>query len=374
MTTYGRRNIALLTIAPTGTVSICTQTSSGIEPVFKVFYIRKRKVNPNNKDVKNTQPDITGDTFELYSVLHPKFKVWAEVNGYNPEHLNGMTEKELDKIVEKSPYYKATANEIDWLMKVKLQGTVQKWVDHSISVTVNLPKDVEEELVDRIYRTAWANGCKGITVYRDGSRGGGIYQNAKEGRSTSFQYHNAPKRPEKMEAEIVRFTNYDEGWIAVVGLYEGKPYEIFTGRSSDLTCLPKEVEKGWVRRVKNKKTDQARYDFIFLDNQGYEIIIQGLSRKFKKEYWDYAKLISGILRHGMPIHKVVELISKLSIGSDNDMMTWRSGVARALKKYVENGTKSKNLCPECLKKGIETQLEFKEGCEICPDCGHTLCK
>jgi ribonucleoside-diphosphate reductase alpha chain len=367
MLTHGRRNVALLTIAPTGSVSICTQTSSGIEPVFKIVYNRRRKVNPDDKDAKIVFTNENGDAFEEYPVFHPKAKTWAEINGYNTEHLMKMDEEKLNKIIEQSPYYKATAYDIDWLMKVRLQGSVQKWVDHSISVTVNLPEDIAEETVSNIYKTAWENGCKGITIYRENSRNG-VLTDAKGSNNCSFTYHDAPKRPEKIEADVVRFSNSGEEWIAVVGLYEGKPYEIFTGRSHGFKSLPSIVKKGWVLRVKELGVEHARYDFIYIDEEGYKITIEGLSRKFKKEYWDYAKLISGVLRHGMPISHVVDLISKLSIGGDN-ITTWQRGVARVLSTYVKNGTKLKKGCPSCQSDNYV----YSEGCPKCIDCGYADC-
>ncbi|MDR1181728.1 MAG: adenosylcobalamin-dependent ribonucleoside-diphosphate reductase [Bacteroidales bacterium] len=365
MTIYGRRNVALLTIAPTGSVSFCTQTSSGIEPALGIVYSRRCKVNPSYKEARVDFVDENGDAFTEYKVLHAKFKIWAELHGYDTASLKDITPDELKKIVEKSPYHKAIIHDIDWLMKVKLQGTVQKWVDHSISVTVNLPKDVTEDLVDNIYTMAWENGCKGITIYRDGSRAGIIGDGNTSDKD--FPENHAPKRPEKIEADVVRFQNNEEEWIAVVGLYHGKPYEIFTGRASDF-YLPPTIEKGWVLRVKTNPKESARYDFIFVDKQGYEITIQGLSRMFKEEYWDYAKLISCNLRHGMPISYVVDLILKLRLGGDN-IVTWKKGVARALKKYIKEGTKSKGLCPEC----HGDSFSYTEGCPRCVACGLTIC-
>ncbi|MDR0606441.1 MAG: adenosylcobalamin-dependent ribonucleoside-diphosphate reductase [Bacteroidales bacterium] len=367
MTVHGRRNIALLTIAPTGSVSLCTQTSSGIEPTYDVIYNRRRKVNPNDKNVKIDFVDKNGDAFEKYRIIHPKFKTWVETNGYDVD-LKQMEEKELNKLIEKSPYHKATAHDIDWLMKVRMQGCVQKWVDHSISVTVNLPEDITEDVVSDIYRTAWKNGCKGVTIYRAGSREGEVLgdDNKNTSGKENFIEHNAPKRPEKIEADVIRFQNNEEEWVAVVGLYDGKPYEIFTGRAGDF-YLPPDIKKGWVLRVKQSPKKPARYDFIFVDKQGYEVIIQGLSRMFKAEYWDYAKLISGILRHGMPILYVVDLISKLRFGGEN-IMTWQSGVARVLKSYIKDGTK-KGTCPSC----SEGDLIYKENCPFCPNCGYTKC-
>ena len=369
MMMYGRRNIALLTVAPTGSVSLCTQTTSGIEPVFSISYTRRRKVNPNDENVKISFTDKNGDAFEEYKVFHPKFKTWAEVNGYDVEALTKMSDDELKEFIEKSPYFNATAHDIDWVMKVKLQGAVQKWVDHSISVTVNVPENVNESIVSEIYQTAWESGCKGMTIYREGSRDGVLVRKEKSssGNSDAFMENNAPKRPEKIEAEVIRFKNKDEEWIAVVGLYNDRPYEIFTGKA-DSIYLHHAVKKGWVVRVKPTKTEPARYDFHFEDQQGYPGIVTGLSRMFKEEYWNYAKLISGILRHGMPITSVVNLISKLRF-DDDTIMTWKNGVARALKKYIKEGTKVKQACPECKQES----LVFHDGCVVCTNCGHSKC-
>jgi ribonucleoside-diphosphate reductase alpha chain len=368
MMIHGRRNIALLTVAPTGSVSLCTQTTSGIEPVFMIAYTRRRKVNPSDENVKVSFTDSNGDAFEEYQVLHPKFKIWAEVNGYDTENLKLIKSDKLNELIEKSPYYNATAHDIDWVMKVKLQGAVQKWVDHSISVTVNIPKEVKESVVSEIYQTAWESGCKGMTIYRDGSRDGVLVSNDKNAAGNStFLENNAPKRPEKIEAEVVRFKNKDEEWIAVVGLYNGRPYEIFTGKS-DSFYLHSAIKKGWVMRVKPTKTEPARYDFHFEDHQGYTGSVSGLSRMFKEEYWNYAKLISGILRHGMPITSVINLISKLRF-DDDTIMTWKNGVARALKKYIKEGTKVKQACPECKTES----LVFQDGCVVCTNCGHSKC-
>ncbi len=369
MTKYGRRNIALLTIAPTGTVSICTQTTSGIEPVFLVSYKRRKKINPNDKDnsKQNIIKDENGDYFEEYNVFHPKFLDWARINGYDVEEVKHMDDAALQKLVEQSPYYHATSADIDWVAKVKMQGAIQKWVDHSISVTVNIPKETTKEVVSKIYETAWESGCKGCTIYRDGSRTGVLVSN-NEGKKENpcFGESKAPKRPKKLEAEIVRFKNEKEDWIAVVGMYEGRPYEIFTGRAESL-LLPKYVEKGWVIRVKEKGQEHARYDFQFTDQDGYHITIEGLSRMFKKEFWNYAKLISGILRHGMPIANVVELIGKLNFDTDS-ITTWSNGVARALKRYIKDGTETGEVCPDCGSK-----LVYTSGCKSCPNCGWSKC-
>ena len=369
MTRYGRRNIALLTIAPTGTVSICTQTTSGIEPVFLVNYKRRKKINPNDKDSSKQKiiKDESGDYFEEYNVFHPKFIDWLRINHYDVEHVMTMDDAELAKVIEKSPYHHATSADIDWVNKVKMQGAIQKWVDHSISVTVNIPKETSKEVVSRIYETAWESGCKGCTIYREGSRNGVLVSNSEAKKdSPVFAESKAPKRPKKLEAEIVRFKNDKEDWIAVVGMYEGRPYEIFTGRAESF-LVPKFVEKGWVIRVKEKGDEHARYDFQFLDQDGYHITMEGLSRMFKKEYWNYAKLISGVLRHGMPIPSVVELIGKLNFDTDS-ITTWSNGVARALKRYIKDGTETGEVCPDCGGK-----LIYSGGCKSCPNCGWSKC-
>ena len=366
MKEYGRRNIALLTIAPTGSVSICTQTSSGIEPAFLVSYKRRRKVNPNDNNAKVSFYDAEGQAWEEYNVLHHKFAVWAEINGYNVEEMKyKYSEEELQAVIAKSPYNNATANCVNWVNKVKMQGAIQKWVDHSISVTVNIPKETTEDVVDKIYQTAWESGCKGMTIYRDGSRDG-VLVSGNTKPNTVFTETKAPKRPKKLEAEIIRFQNDKEKWIAVVGLYEGRPYEIFSGKA-DSFVLPNTIEKGWVIRMK-EGSEPARYDFQFLDNDGYKVTIEGLSRMFKKEYWNYAKLISGILRHGMPIANVIELISKLTLDTDS-INTWKNGIARALKRYVKDGTVVEGeKCPQCGEPIIYTG-----GCKQCSSCGWSKC-
>ncbi len=369
MILYGRRNIALLTIAPTGSVSICTQTTSGIEPVFMVSYKRRRKVNPNDKNVKVSFTDELGDSWEEYNVFHPKFMKWLKVNNYNTEEVKNYNEAQLEEIIEKSPYYKATSNDIDWVNKVKMQGAVQKWVDHSISVTVNVPKDTSKDLVSTIYQTAWESGCKGITIYREGSRSGVLISNSDTKEDLyEFKETKAPPRPKKLEAEVVRFQNDYEKWVAVVGLLNNRPYEVFTGKA-DGFYLPPWVTKGWV--IRNKvEGEKARYDFQFEDKEGYKVTIEGLSRSFNKEYWNYAKLISGILRHGMPLHFAVDLISNLNLDGDS-INTWKTGVVRALKKYIPDGTEAiDTACPECGAKG---GLVYKEGCLACKHCGYSKC-
>ncbi len=369
MVQYGRRNIALLTIAPTGSVSICTQTTSGIEPVFMVSYKRRRKVNPNDKNVKVSYTDEVGDSWEEHNVFHPKFVKWLIQNNYDVDAVKSMNDEDLNTIIEKSPYYKATSNDIDWVNKVKMQGAVQKWVDHSISVTVNIPAETKEELVSQIYQTAWESGCKGMTIYRDGSRGGVLISNKSDKKKDTVVEHKPASRPKVLEADIVRFQNDYEKWIAVVGLYNGKPYEIFTGLADDF-YLPPSINKGHIIKVKDENSDApTRYDFEFLDKQGYRITIEGLSRTFDEKYWNYAILISGILRHGMPITEAVDLIASLKLGDDS-INTWKNGVVRALKKYIPDGTIAEKVkCPEC----GEASVIYKEGCLTCTSCGYSKC-
>ena len=375
MCRVGRRNIAMLTIAPTGSVSLCTQTTSGIEPVFMVAYKRRRKVNPNDKDVKVTFTDVTGNSFEEYNVFHHKFLTWLEVNGYNIQEVMNYDDEKLKEVIAKSPYYKATANDIDWVNKVKMQGSMQKWVDHSISVTVNVPKETTEELVSQIYMTAWESGCKGMTIYRDGSRDGVLVAKdekkenkvSDDARPDDIRENAAPPRPKELECDVVRFMNNNEKWIAFVGKLHDKPYEIFLGSAEDF-YLPPYVEKGKIIREK-KEGEASRYDFQFVDKGGYEVTFSGLSRSFNKEYWNYAKLISGILRHGMPIQYVIELVQNLNVEEDN-INTWKNGIARALKKYVPNGTKVVGkVCPQC----GENSIIYQDGCMLCTNCGHSKC-
>ncbi len=364
----GRRNIALLTIAPTGSVSIMSQTTSGIEPVFMVAYKRRRKVNPGDKNARVDFTDDTGDTWEEYNVFHHKFLKWLKVNGYDVDKVKMMKDEELKAIIEKSPYHQATANDVDWVAKVKMQGAIQKWVDHSISVTVNVPNHVDEDLIGEIYQTAWEAGCKGVTVYREGSRTGVLVNDDKKEDDMGIKETKAPPRPKKLEAEVVRFQNDYEKWIAVVGILKGKPYEIFTGNAEGF-YLPTWVDNGWV--IKNK-TEQGttRYDFQFQDKDGYRVTIEGLSRSFDKEFWNYAKLISGILRHGMPLPFVVNLISNLNLDSDS-INTWKNGVERALKKFIPDGTEAaEKQCPECQDPD---GLVYKEGCLTCKSCGFSKC-
>jgi len=371
MRKYGRRNIALLTVAPTGSVSICTQTTSGIEPVFLVNYTRRKKVNPNDKNANIVLEDENGDSWEEYQVFHHKFITWAEANGISAEELNQMDQGKLDKLVKSSPYHGATSADVDWLMKVKMQGRIQKWVDHSISVTVNLPSHVDEALVEKVYLTAWESGCKGVTVYRDGSRIGVLVSSddKKDKSCKEIQESNAPERPKKLDADVVRFKNEDEEWIAFVGLLNGRPYEIFTGKDDDL-FIHKSVKKGWISRCKEVPDEPARYDFEFDDRHGYRHIIQGLSRKFDHNFWNYAKLISGVLRHGMPLPYVVELVANLQFDEEK-INTWKNGVARALKKFISNGTTvTGKACVHC---GDTKGLVYRDGCQICISCGISKC-
>ena len=369
MVKYGRRNIACLTIAPTGTTSLMTQTTSGIEPVFLPVYKRRRKVNPNDTEVRIDFVDESGDAFEEYVVYHPKFLTWMKIN--NIEVKDNYTQEELDALVAQSPYFKATSNDVDWLEKVKMQGRVQKWVDHSISVTINLPSDVSEDLVNKLYVEAWRSGCKGCTVYRDGSRSGVLVSLEKknEPAETEIKPHVA-KRPIELEADVVRFQNNKEKWIAFVGLIDGAPYEIFTGLADDedgIFC-PKSVTHGKIIKAIDENGNK-RYDFQFINKRGYKTTIEGLSDKFNPEYWNYAKLISGVLRYGMPIDQVLKLIGSLELDSQS-INTWKMGVERALKKYLPNGTQaSGQKCPNC---GHET-LIYQEGCLICTSCGTSKC-
>lgn len=379
MVKYGRRNIACLTIAPTGTTSLMTQTTSGIEPVFMPVYKRRRKVNPNDTNVHVDFVDETGDSFEEYIVYHPKFITWMKAQGIDTEKR--YTQEEIDELVARSPYYKATANDVDWLMKVRMQGAIQKWVDHSISVTVNLPNSVDEELVNRLYVEAWKSGCKGCTIYRDGSRAGVLVSTQKTDKKKKKQEEDlltkgmklpevTERRPDVLECDVVRFQNNKEKWVAFVGLLDGHPYEIFTGLQDDEEgiVLPKTVTKG--RIIKTVLPDGTkRYDFQFQNKRGYKMTVEGLSEKFNKEYWNYAKLISGVLRYRMPIENVIKLVNSLQLESEN-INTWKVGVSRALKKYVIDGTEAKGQkCPNC---GHET-LVYQEGCLICKHCGASRC-
>jgi ribonucleoside-diphosphate reductase alpha chain len=368
MLEYGRRNIALLTIAPTGTTSLMTQTSSGIEPVFMPVYKRRKKINPNDKDVRVDFIDELGDSWQEFLVFHHRFKQWMEVNGVDSS--KNFSQEELNELVKKSPYYKATSNDIDWASKVRMQGAIQKWVDHSISVTINLPNEATEELVGELYLKAWEAGCKGVTVYRDGSRSG-VLISAEEKKEDIQKIRSSfpVKRPQVLEADVVRFQNNKEKWIAFIGLIEGKPYEVFTGLTDeDGILIPRWVDKGLI--IKNRNEDgTSRYDFQYKNRRGYKTTIEGLSHKFNPEYWNYAKLFSGTLRHGMPIDKIVELINSLQLDNES-INTWKNGVVRALKRYVEDGTEVKGqTCENCDSK----HLIYQEGCLTCKDCGSSKC-
>jgi ribonucleoside-diphosphate reductase alpha chain len=376
MVKHGRRNIACLTIAPTGTTSLLTQTTSGIEPVFLPVYKRRRKVNPNDKDVHVDIVDENGDSFEEYIVYHHKFVTWMKEVGI--EVRSDYSQEQLNDIVARSPYYKATSNDVDWVAKVQMQGQVQKWVDHSISVTINLPNDISEEMVGKLYVEAWRSGCKGCTVYRDGSRTGvlvALSESDKKKEKEKQPHYIADeehilKRPIELEADVVRFQNNKEKWIAFIGLVDGRPYEIFTGIADDdegIFC-PKSVTKGKIIKAVDDR-GVKRYDFQFINKRGFKTTIEGLSEKFNPEFWNYAKLISGVLRYGMPIEQVLKLVSSLELNNES-INTWKMGVERALKKYLPNGTKAKGqTCPNC---GQET-LVYQEGCLICTNCGTSRC-
>ena len=370
MLEHGRRNIALLTIAPTGTTSLMSQTSSGIEPVFMPVYKRRRKVNPNDKDVRVDFVDEVGDSWEEYVVFHHRFKQWMEVNG--KDLTKNYSQKELDELIAQSPYYKATSNDVDYLKKVKMQGDIQKWIDHSISVTINMPADVTEDVVGQLYMEAWKSGCKGVTVYRDGSRSGVLISNTEKKSDSSPESISSifpTTRPAVLEADVVRFQNSRDKWIAFIGLIDGKPYEIFTGFADDEDgiLIPRWVNDGVI--IKGQDSDgNSRYDFQYKNKRGHKTTIEGLSYKFNPEYWNYAKLISSTLRHGMPIEKVVDLINSLQL--DEAINTWKNGVARALKRYVPDGTEAKKQkCEKC----NSTNLHYQEGCLTCKDCGSSKC-
>ena len=369
MVKYGRRNIAMLTIAPTGTTSLMSQTTSGIEPVFRPIYKRRRKVNPSDRDVKVSFTDEQGQAFEEYNVFHHKFVDWLRINGYDTENLDSLSDEQLDKLVAASPYHKATANDIDWVAKVKMQGAIQKWVDHSISVTVNLPNNVSEELVADVYRTAWECGCKGITVYRDGCRAGVLVEKKSKKESKKCEEATGEnRRPKSIPADVVRFKNGSEMWIAFVGLQEGRPYEIFTGKlEDDAMFIPPKIVKGNIIKVR-EEDGTKRYDFQYTDRYGYTNTIGGISRLFDESFWNYAKLISGVLRYNMPIDKVVALIDGLHLDDEN-INTWKNGVKRALKQYIEDGTRSKGKCPQC---GQEN-MAYQNGCLTCLSCGYSKC-
>jgi ribonucleoside-diphosphate reductase alpha chain len=368
MTAAGRRNLALLTIAPTGSTSLMSQTTSGIEPAFLAVYNRRRKVNPNDPECKVSFIDAKGDSWEEYNVFHHKFVDWMKISGYDTARMKDYTTAQIDEIVKKSPYYKSTSADIDWVAKVRMQGGVQKWVDHSISVTVNLPNDIAESTVADVYRTAWEHGCKGVTVYREGSRDGVLIKN-KDAKEDAVHKSQGHKRPQVLEAELLRFKNEDEDWIAFVGMHKNQAYEIFTGRAEeDTLVIPKNITHG--RIIKVKTTEGARYDFHYTDKYGNPCTVGGLSYMFDKEFWNYAKLISGVLRHGMPIPYVVTLVSSLSLDNEN-INSWKAGVARALKQFIPDGTKATKgeSCEEC----DCDELVYQEGCLICTKCGHSKC-
>lgn len=372
MVKYGRRNIALLTIAPTGTTSLMSQTTSGIEPVFLPVYTRRRKVNPSDKDVKIDFVDENGDSWEEYVVFHHKFVTWMETNGHST--TKKYSQREIDELVAQSPYHKATSNDVDWLQKVRMQGRVQKWVDHSISVTINLPNDVSEELVGKLYVEAWKSGCKGCTVYRDGSRDGVLIANGDEEEDKKDDCFELPQivtsRPAELEADVIKFQNNKEKWIAFIGLLNGRPYEIFTGLNDedDGIMVPKNVTKGKI--IKAYDNDgRKHYDFQFQNRRGYKVTMEGLDGKFNPEFWNYAKLISGVLRYGMPIDQVVKLVSGLELDSET-INTWKNGVERALKRYLPNETEAKGQkCPVCSQE----TLVYEEGCLKCRNCGASKC-
>ena len=369
MVKVGRRNIAMLTIAPTGTTSLMSQTTSGIEPVFRTVYKRRRKINPSDKDTHVDYMDETGEKFQEYNVYHHNFVKWLEANGYDTSRLAAISDAELDRWVAASPYHGATANDIDWVAKVKMQGAIQKWVDHSISVTVNLPNNVSEALVADVYRTAWECGCKGVTVYRDGCRDG-VLLDKKSSKKAHCEPETGfvPQRPRSIPADIVRFKNGSEDWIAFVGLQDGRPYEIFTGKiEEDAMYIPRKIAKGYIIKVR-EEDGSKRYDFQYKDRYGYTNTIGGISRLFDEEFWNYAKLISGVLRYGMPIEKAVSLIESLQLDSES-INTWKTGVCRALKQYIVDGTKSKGKCPSC---GQEN-MAYQNGCLTCMSCGYSKC-
>ena len=370
MLRFGRRNISMLTIAPTGTTSLMTQTTSGIEPVFLPVYKRRRKVNPNDITAQITFKDDVGDTWEEYNVFHHKFLIWCNTNGYSNEEVEQMGDEQISELVAKSPYHKATSNDIDWVAKVAMQGQIQKWVDHSISVTVNLPQNVDEALVAKVYKTAWESGCKGVTVYREGSRDGVLVAVSEKERKVGDEPGIVPReRPRVLDCEVIRFKNGSEQWIALVGLYNGRPYEIFTGMvDEDTRPIPKQVSMGCI--VKAKESGHSRYDFQYVDKFGYTNTIGGISHMFNKEYWNYAKLISGVLRIGMPIEDVVHLVSGLNLDSEA-INTWKNGVERALSGYIPDGTAGKRG-QTCQKCGSQ-ELIYQEGCLSCKNCGHSKC-
>jgi ribonucleoside-diphosphate reductase alpha chain len=373
MMKHGRRNIALLTIAPAGSVSVLTQTTSGIEPAFSIYYTRRRKINPNDKNVRVDFVDAVGDSWQEYAVFHHKFLDYLKANNYNVAEVEAMPKEEIEKIIKKSPYHKATSNDVDWVKKVEMQGRIQKHVDHSISVTVNLPNDVSEEIVAKVYEAGWKSGCKGVTVYRDGSRSGVLISSEeKKKEEQNFKENHAPKRPKVLDAQVLRFNNEGQKWIGFIGLLDGRPYEIFTGVSEDFPLSPN-VSEGKIKKSKiiNKKGEKvSKYDFVFIDKNGEEVLLENLNRAFDKDYWNYAKMISSILRHGMPLPYVVELIESLNLGADL-LNTWKNGVIRMIKKYIKDGTKAKDT--QCSSCGDPDGLIYQEGCLVCKSCGNSKC-
>lgn len=371
MKEHGRRNISALTIAPTGTTSLMTQTTSGIEPVFMVSYKRRKKINPNDKNVRTDFVDDLGDHWQEFAVFHHQFANWLKLNGYKLDEVRLWSDEKLQNLISKSPYYGATARDVDWVQKVRMQGAVQKWVDHSISVTVNIPEETSVEKVSEIYQTGWEVGCKGITVYRDGSRSGVLVSDEKndDNENLVIGETKAPERPQSLVADVVRFNNNSEKWIAVVGLLNDRPYEIFTGRAEDSFQLPNSVEKGFVLKNKGDNDEKSRYDFRYEDKDGYYVTIEGLSRSFDPVFWNYAKLISGVLRHGMPLLDVINMVDNLHL-NDDSLNTWKNGIIRALKRYIPTGTSVKGAtCAQC---GDES-LVYEEGCLICKSCGSSKC-
>jgi ribonucleoside-diphosphate reductase alpha chain len=365
--TYGRRNISMLTIAPNGSVSLMTQTTSGIEPAFMIAYMRRRKINPNDKSTKATFTDESGDMWEEYNVFHSKFKDWALINGYDVNLLENMNSTDLQSVIEKSPYFGATSDDVNWIEKVVMQGKIQKWIDHSISVTVNLPNNVPEELIGEVYEMGWKSGCKGITVYRDGSRSGVLV--AKDTKKADiFTENDAPKRPKILPCDIMRFTIKGEKWIGFLGLYENRPYEIFTG-VQDKVGIPTYVETGEIVKVKIKD-DTSRYDFIYTDKDGYQQEFKGLNRTFNREYWNSARTISALFRHGMPLPNIMAFVDKLDFEDSGSLVSWKNGVKRMIKRYVKDGTKVMGeTCPDC----GSSKIIYKEGCVTCLECSWSKC-
>ena len=365
---YGRRNIATLTVSPTGSVSILTRTSSGIEPVFSVYHTRRRKINPNDKEARCNFIDESGDHWEEYNIIHPKFQIWATLNGHTD--LRYYSKKEIDELIIHSPYHKATANEINWLEKVKMQGLIQKWIDHSLSVTINLPEDVSEDTISDLFMEAWRVGCKGITVYRDKSRSGVLISTpSEENKINVFKENHAPKRPKILPCDIMRFVNKGEKWIGILGLLDNKPYEVFTGPVEALT-IPTYLTSGEIVKEKNGTEHTHVYNLRWVDRDGFQQEFHGLSRAFDREFWNIGRLISGILRHGMPIPNVILLMDKLEIDGNEHISNWKNGVKRMFKKYITEGTKVKGeICSGC----GSVNIIYKEGCLSCQDCGHSKC-